>query len=71
MEEPHWNKSITLPYRCDLGMFLERKSFTGSRSMTPSERFGVSAVPQCLQWTVEEVADWVESLGFKDYRVRV
>ncbi len=31
---------------------------------------GVPAVPQCLEWTVEEVADWVESLGFRQYRVR-
>lgn len=29
IEEPYWNKSITLPPRCEMGIFLERKSFTG------------------------------------------
>ena len=29
----------------------------------------VSQVPGCLQWTVEEVADWIEKLGYKEYRV--
>ena len=27
-----WDTSISLPYRCELGIFLERKSFTGVRS---------------------------------------
>ena len=26
-------------------------------------------VPACLQWTVEEVADWIDKLGYKEYRV--
>lgn len=28
-----------------------------------------SLVPQCIQWSVEQVADWVEGLGFPQYRV--
>ena len=30
---------------------------------------GVPAVPRCINWTVEEVADWIENIGFKEYRV--
>ena len=26
-------------------------------------------VPPCLYWTVEQVADWIEELGFPYYRV--
>lgn len=29
----------------------------------------VAAVPRCLEWTVDEVADWMEGLGFGQYRV--
>ena len=29
-----------------------------------------TVVPQCMNWSVEEVADWMESLGFPQYRVR-
>ena len=29
-----------------------------------------AAVPQCMNWSVEEVSDWVQSLGFPQYRVR-
>jgi hypothetical protein len=29
LEEPYWNKSISLPHRCNKGIFLERKSQTG------------------------------------------
>lgn len=29
----------------------------------------VITVPECASWTVEEVADWVERVGFKQYRV--
>ena len=29
IEKPYWNRSITLPYRCDMGVFLEQKSQTG------------------------------------------
>ena len=32
VEEPYWNRSITKPYRSELGMFLEAKSFTGARA---------------------------------------
>ena len=28
-----------------------------------------SSVPQSLHWTTEQVAEWIESLGFKQYRV--
>ena len=27
-------------------------------------------VPECLQWTVENVADFIESLNYPQYRVR-
>ena len=27
------------------------------------------SVPPCVNWSVEEVADWVQSLGFPQYRV--
>ena len=26
-------------------------------------------VPSCLAWTVQQVADWMEEIGFPDYRV--
>ena len=26
-------------------------------------------VPQCIHWSTEEVADWIENLGFKEYKV--
>ena len=26
-------------------------------------------VPSCLAWTVQQVADWMEGIGFPDYRV--
>ena len=29
----------------------------------------VPRVPACLQWTADEVADWIEKLGYKEYRV--
>ena len=32
LEEPYWNRSITLPRWSELGMFLETKSFTGRRA---------------------------------------
>ena len=32
VEELFWNRSITLPHASQLGLFLERKSFTGARS---------------------------------------
>ena len=28
-----------------------------------------SKVPECLQWTIENVADFIESIGFPQYRV--
>jgi len=30
---------------------------------------GWSAVPACFSWTPEDVADWIESIGFPLYRV--
>jgi len=30
---------------------------------------GWSAVPACFRWTEEDVADWIESIGFPLYRV--
>ena len=32
-----------------------------------SEELG--AVPACLDWSVEEVGDWIETIGFPQYRV--
>ncbi len=25
--------------------------------------------PECINWSVEEVAEWIESLGFEEYKV--
>ena len=32
LEEPYWNRSITLRHASDLAIFLEQKSFTGRKS---------------------------------------
>ena len=32
--------------------------------------FDSDGTPSCLSWSIEDVADWVEFLGFKQYRVR-
>lgn len=32
LETPYWNRTITLPHRSRLGLFLEGKSFTGRRA---------------------------------------
>ncbi|NXY13486.1 SAM15 protein, partial [Atrichornis clamosus] len=32
IEEPHFNRSIALPYRDNMGLFLERKSRTGKKA---------------------------------------
>ena len=34
-------------------------------AVTPS----VDRAPACTDWSVENVADWIESLGYKEYRV--
>ena len=28
-----------------------------------------AVVPACLDWSVEKVGDWIESIGFPQYRV--
>jgi len=38
-------------------------------SSVTSEKEEESSVPQSLHWTTEQVAEWIESLGFKQYRV--
>lgn len=32
--------------------------------------FDSDGVPSCLSWKIDDVADWVEFLGFEQYRVR-
>ena len=32
VEQPYWNRSITLRYAPELNIFLEQKSFTGRKS---------------------------------------
>ena len=32
--------------------------------------FDSDGAPSCLSWKIDDVADWVEFLGFKQYRVR-
>ena len=32
--------------------------------------FDSDGTPSCLSWKIDDVADWVEFLGFKQYRVR-
>ena len=34
-----------------------------------SSSTSVERVPACLEWTVQEVADWIEKLGYKEYKV--
>ena len=43
-----------------------------SKGIRGSEQVHAAAasVPSCVNWSVEEVADWVQSLGFPQYRVR-
>ena len=31
IEEPYWNRSITLPHRSELGLILEKRAFTGHK----------------------------------------
>lgn len=38
-------------------------------SSVTSEKEEESSVPQSLHWTTEQVAEWIEGLGFKQYRV--
>ena len=40
--------------------------------MASSERSSLSndgEIPRCFYWSTDEVADWVESIGLKQYRV--
>ena len=32
--------------------------------------FDNEGIPACLEWTVEDVAEWIEYLGFPQYKVR-
>ena len=32
--------------------------------------FDSDGAPSCLSWKIDDVADWVEFLGFEQYRVR-
>ena len=32
--------------------------------------FDSDGTPSCLSWNMDDVADWVEFLGFQQYRVR-
>lgn len=32
--------------------------------------FDSDGTPSCLNWKIDDVADWVEFLGFEQYRVR-
>lgn len=45
---------------------MESSSFSGSAG---SEEGGRWIAPQYLHWSTEEVAEWIETLGFKQYRV--
>ena len=38
-------------------------------SSVSSEKEGGPTIPQCLHWTTEQVAEWIESLDLKQYRV--
>lgn len=40
------------------------------RNQDSQQTDAAAVVPTCMNWSVEEVADWVESLGFPQYRVR-
>ena len=43
---------------------MDKLSESQSSSTSSNER-----LPVCLEWTVKEVADWIENLGYKQYRV--
>ena len=43
----------------------DSETTTASTSSTDQEE----AVPVCLSWSVDDVADWIERLGYKQYRV--
>lgn len=49
---------------------MESSSFSGDSTSAGSEREeGRWVVPLYLHWSTEEVAEWVESLGFNQYKV--
>lgn len=48
---------------------MESSSFSGDSTSAGSEEGGRWIAPPYLHWSTDEVAEWVESLGFKQYRV--
>ncbi len=36
---------------------------------TGGEEDSSASEPQCINWSVEKVSEWIESLGFKEYKV--
>ena len=44
-----------------------------SSSLTTSESgsilLGSTILPECFYWSMDEVAKWVENIGFKEYKV--
>ncbi len=40
-----------------------------SRTGEDSSASASASEPQCINWSVEKVAEWIESLGFKEYKV--
>lgn len=37
---------------------------------TFSPEFQADGIPLCLQWTTEDVAEWIEYVGFPQYKVK-
>ena len=36
-----------------------------------SPSFDHEGIPACLEWTPDDVAEWIEHLGFPQYKVRL
>ncbi len=45
------------------------KEQMASLSRTGEDSSASASEPQCINWSVEKVAEWIESLGFKEYKV--
>ena len=50
-------------------MANKERSFECSSVSKFSPTFDAEGIPLCLYWSVEEVAEWIEYLGFPQYKV--
>lgn len=40
-----------------------------ANAVDPVEEREAPGVPECLSWSEQQVADWIEEQGFREYRV--